>query len=143
MKPKKLAQSESQPIADVQGSADKRRIPIDKVGIKNILHPVRVKDRNGGEQHTIATFNMYVNLPRITSYNVCYTKLLRQPPAGVQNRCGHGGYSGHGLHRSGKLGPHTAWIEQLYRQDIAASLPYILWTGLNKEEYTKSKQDVQ
>ena len=63
MKPKKLVQSESQPIADVQGSADKRRIPIDKVGIKNILHPVRVKDRNGGEQHTIATFNMYVNLP--------------------------------------------------------------------------------
>jgi GTP cyclohydrolase I len=63
MKLKKLAQSESKPIADVQGSADKRRIPIDKVGIKNILHPVRVKDRNGGEQHTIATFNMYVNLP--------------------------------------------------------------------------------
>lgn len=51
------------PIADVQNSKDTRRIPIDKVGIKNIRHPVRVKDRTGGEQHTIATFNMYVNLP--------------------------------------------------------------------------------
>jgi len=50
-------------IADVQGSADTRQIPIDKVGIKDIRHPVRVRDRTGREQHTIATFNMYVNLP--------------------------------------------------------------------------------
>jgi GTP cyclohydrolase I len=50
-------------IPDVQSSADTRRIPINKVGIKDILHPVQVKDRSGGEQHTIANFNMYVNLP--------------------------------------------------------------------------------
>ncbi|RMD71750.1 MAG: GTP cyclohydrolase I FolE2 [Gammaproteobacteria bacterium] len=50
-------------IADVQSSPDTRRIPIDKVGIKDIRHPVRVSDRTGGEQHTIARFNMYVNLP--------------------------------------------------------------------------------
>ncbi len=40
-----------------------RHIPIDKVGIKGIRHPVRVRDRSGREQHTVATFNMYVNLP--------------------------------------------------------------------------------
>jgi GTP cyclohydrolase I len=51
------------PIADVQSSEDLRRIPINKVGIKDIRHPVRVQDRSGGEQHTIANFNMYVNLP--------------------------------------------------------------------------------
>ena len=50
-------------IADVQGSADTRRIAIDKVGIKDIRHPVRVRDRSDGEQHTVATFNMYVYLP--------------------------------------------------------------------------------
>jgi GTP cyclohydrolase I len=50
-------------IADVQGSADTRRIPINKVGIKDIFHPVRVRDRSGGEQSTIASFDMYVNLP--------------------------------------------------------------------------------
>ncbi len=50
-------------IADVQNSRDTRRIPIDKVGIKDIRHPVRVKDRSDGEQHTVANFNMYVNLP--------------------------------------------------------------------------------
>jgi len=51
------------PIEDVQGHSDTRRIPINKVGIKDIYHPIRVKDRAGGEQHTVANFNMYVNLP--------------------------------------------------------------------------------
>lgn len=51
------------PIADIQNSPDTRRIPIDKVGIKDIRHPVRVKDRSQGDQHTIARFNMYVELP--------------------------------------------------------------------------------
>ncbi len=50
-------------IADVQNSKDTRRIAINKVGIKDIRHPVIVKDRSDGEQHTIANFNMYVNLP--------------------------------------------------------------------------------
>jgi len=63
MKSTDRAQQQTDSIADVQSSADTRRIPIDKVGIKDIRHPVRVKDRSEGEQHTIATFNMYVNLP--------------------------------------------------------------------------------
>lgn len=50
-------------VEDVQGRADTRRLPINRVGIKDISHPVRVKDRSTGEQHTIATFNMYVSLP--------------------------------------------------------------------------------
>ncbi len=51
------------PIFDVQSSEDTRHIAINQVGIKNIRHPVRVKDRSRHEQHTIACFNMYVNLP--------------------------------------------------------------------------------
>jgi GTP cyclohydrolase I len=50
-------------IEDVQGRADTREIPINRVGVKDVYHPVRVKDRSNGEQHTIANFNMYVNLP--------------------------------------------------------------------------------
>ncbi|MDE2049992.1 MAG: GTP cyclohydrolase I FolE2 [Gammaproteobacteria bacterium] len=50
-------------VEDVQGRTDTRRLPINRVGIKDISHPVRVKDRSAGEQHTIATFNMYVSLP--------------------------------------------------------------------------------
>lgn len=57
------AVSVSANIADVQSSVDTRRIAIDKVGIKNIRYPVRIKDRSGHEQHTVATFNMYVYLP--------------------------------------------------------------------------------
>jgi GTP cyclohydrolase I len=63
MKSTELADTAKETIADVQGSADTRQIPIDKVGIKDIRHPVRIKDRSVGEQHTIANFNMYVNLP--------------------------------------------------------------------------------
>jgi len=50
-------------MEDVQNRKDTRQIPINKVGIKDIRHPVRVADRTGGEQNTIANFNMYVNLP--------------------------------------------------------------------------------
>ena len=51
------------PIPDVQNSADLRQIAINRVGIKGIRHPVKVKDKSIGVQHTIATFNMYVHLP--------------------------------------------------------------------------------
>ncbi|HUY04355.1 MAG TPA: GTP cyclohydrolase FolE2 [Rhodocyclaceae bacterium] len=50
-------------IADVQGSPDSRQLPINKVGIKSIRHPVKVLDRSGGVQNTVAVFNMYVGLP--------------------------------------------------------------------------------
>jgi len=50
-------------IEDVQGRADTRRIPVNKVGIRNVFHPVRVQDRSGEDQHTVACFNMYVSLP--------------------------------------------------------------------------------
>ncbi len=50
-------------IPDVQSSEDRRRIAINKVGIKDIRHPVQVKDRSGSVQHTVANFNMYVDLP--------------------------------------------------------------------------------
>src|SRR3990167_4094761 len=53
----------SKPIADVQSSADTRHLAINRVGIKGIRHPVKVKDKSIGVQHTVATFNMYVHLP--------------------------------------------------------------------------------
>jgi len=61
--PKSVASPPPTSIEDVQARADSRRIPINKVGIKDVYHPVRVKDRSSGEQHTIANFNMYVALP--------------------------------------------------------------------------------
>ena len=57
------SRAEAAPIADVQGSPDHRHLQIDQVGVKDIRHPVLVKDRSQGVQHTIASFNMYVELP--------------------------------------------------------------------------------
>lgn len=54
---------EAPTIEDVQSRADTRRIAINKVGIKDIRHPVRVSNRQGDEQHTVANFNMTVSLP--------------------------------------------------------------------------------
>jgi GTP cyclohydrolase I len=59
----KTARPVSPDVEDVQSRADTRQLPINRVGIKEISHPVRVKDRSAGEQHTIASFNMYVGLP--------------------------------------------------------------------------------
>tara|TARA_B110000091_G_scaffold19005_1_gene17894 strand:+ start:259 stop:1077 length:819 start_codon:yes stop_codon:yes gene_type:complete len=50
-------------LPDTQGLEDTRNLPINKVGIKDILHPVVIKQRSGKEQTTVANFNMYVNLP--------------------------------------------------------------------------------
>lgn len=50
-------------IPDVQSSHDTRNMPINKVGIKAIRHPIKVAERANGAQHTVGTFNMYVHLP--------------------------------------------------------------------------------
>ena len=50
-------------MKDVQNQRDTRNIPIDKVGIKNLRYPVTVRDRREGRQHTVASINMYVDLP--------------------------------------------------------------------------------
>jgi len=52
-----------QNIPDVQSAPDSRKLAIDQVGIKAIRHPIRIMERGGGVQHTIASFNMYVSLP--------------------------------------------------------------------------------
>ncbi len=50
-------------IPDVQSAPDSRKLAIDQVGVKAIRHPMRIQERSGRAQHTIATFNMYVGLP--------------------------------------------------------------------------------
>jgi GTP cyclohydrolase I len=50
-------------MKDVQNERDHRNIPIDKVGIKNLKYPITVLDRENGYQNTVASINMYVDLP--------------------------------------------------------------------------------
>ena len=49
-------------IADVQGSPDHREIAIDKVGIKDLRHPLTVRTRDADAQPTVATVSMSVAL---------------------------------------------------------------------------------
>ena len=50
-------------MKDIQNQRDYRNIPINEVGIKNLRYPITVRDRRDGFQHTVASINMYVDLP--------------------------------------------------------------------------------
>lgn len=49
-------------MKDIQNQRDSRHIDIHKVGVKDLLYPVVVLDKNGRNQHTVARINMYVRL---------------------------------------------------------------------------------
>ena len=50
-------------MIDIQDQRDHRNIEIQKVGIKNIRYPITVLDKTNETQNTVASINMYVNLP--------------------------------------------------------------------------------
>lgn len=49
-------------IADVQSQLDHRAIKINRVGIKNILHPIKIQQKNGTFQSTQARCDLMVSL---------------------------------------------------------------------------------
>ena len=50
-------------LQDVQNQRDYRQIPLAKAGIKNLLYPIDVLDRENKIQHTVARVSMLVDLP--------------------------------------------------------------------------------
>jgi GTP cyclohydrolase I len=60
-------------IADVQSLEDTRKISIDRVGIKSLRHPIRIKTESSAISHSVATFNMNVRL----AHNVKGTHMSR------------------------------------------------------------------
>ncbi len=48
---------------DIQNEIDERKIPINKVGIKNVKYPIVVDDKVNKTQQTIAELDIFVNLP--------------------------------------------------------------------------------
>ena len=50
-------------MKDIQNQEDHRRINIKKVGVKTISYPITVLDKAHSRQDTVASVNMYVNLP--------------------------------------------------------------------------------
>lgn len=54
---------ETTPLADVQANPDSRRVPISRVGVKNIRFPIAVRDRQKSAQQTVGRIDMSVDLP--------------------------------------------------------------------------------
>jgi len=50
-------------LADVANERPAAELPLDRVGVKGVRLPVRVMDRARGHQDTIATVDMFVDLP--------------------------------------------------------------------------------
>ena len=53
----------SRQLSDTQSLPDDRQIPIDRVGVKDLRCPIRVRDKSHTEQGTIATVQLTVDLP--------------------------------------------------------------------------------
>ncbi len=51
-------------MPDVQGLSDERNVAIDKVGVKDVIYPMKLATRDGKTQSTVASINMYVALPK-------------------------------------------------------------------------------
>jgi GTP cyclohydrolase I len=50
-------------MPDVQSTVDTRQIPIQRVGVKSVRHPLTVRTQGGEMQPTIGTWNLDVHLP--------------------------------------------------------------------------------
>ena len=51
-------------LRDVQSEQDSRNIPLKHVGISDLRWPLVLRDRQKGEQHTVATVSVAVDLPK-------------------------------------------------------------------------------
>lgn len=50
-------------MIDIQNQEDPRKIPLEKVGVKNVHYPVQVLDKSNKIQNTTATVDLFVDLP--------------------------------------------------------------------------------
>lgn len=50
-------------LTDTQSERDHRQVAIDRVGVRSLRFPMRIRDRDGHEQHTVALVSLAVDLP--------------------------------------------------------------------------------
>jgi GTP cyclohydrolase I len=51
-------------MIDIQNLEDKRNIPLAKVGVKNLMYPIQVRDKVKHIQHTTAKVDLFADLPK-------------------------------------------------------------------------------
>src|SRR5262245_14434550 len=52
-------------MEDIQGLADTRNIPIERVGITKLALPIMIREKGDGYQHVLAETSMFVEVPAI------------------------------------------------------------------------------
>src|SRR3954469_18073745 len=50
-------------LVDIQASRDERNIPIDRVGVREVMYPISLRERENGSQQTVGRFTLTVDLP--------------------------------------------------------------------------------
>ena len=106
---------------DVQASPDLRRIPINKVGVKGIRHPVSVKDRSSGFQHTVADFNMYVSLPQ--DFKGTHMSRFVEILSGNEHVLSVESFRGMLFEVASRLGAETGYIEMKFPYFVEKRAP--------------------
>ena len=68
-------------LPDTQALPDLRQMPIQKVGVKGLRYPVALAASDGGAQHTVAEFSMYVGLAHDVkgTHMSRFVEILEQP----------------------------------------------------------------
>lgn len=60
---RKNSPAKPEPLKDKQSEPDYRKLPIDKVGVRDLRFPIQIRDKARSVQNTIATIGMFVDLP--------------------------------------------------------------------------------
>lgn len=51
-------------LVDIQNSPDTRQIAIDRVGVREVLYPIFLRERDGDRQQSVGNFTLTVDLPK-------------------------------------------------------------------------------
>lgn len=116
-----VAQDNVVHIPDVQGSADTRKIDINRVGIKDIRHPIRFSDRSEHVQHAVAHFNMYVNLPH--HYKGTHMSRFVEILNGQETEITVAGFQHLLTHMTERLEADTGYIEMRFDYFVNKAAP--------------------
>ena len=75
-------------LHDEQSLTDRRTLPINKVGVKGVTHPIAIRLRMGDTMPSVGTFNMYVGLDAASrgTHMSRFIELLMNEPAIVTDQ---------------------------------------------------------
>jgi GTP cyclohydrolase I len=125
-------------LPDIQSEIDHRSIAIDRVGVKSMLHPIRVVSAGGSIVSTVAHADMYVGLPphQKGTHMSRFVEILQ----GFQGEIDY-----HGMHRLmlamlDRLEAETGWIELRFPYFISKAAPVSGVASLLDYQVTLSAQ---